>query len=291
MSGKLVHLGSTAWPVDAGFEIAPRIGEDEAVVRAWAGANAKPNATPQPGNARAPRLVLVGIDSEKRAVLAWEVQVRAVDAQGNGPIGRSYVDAKTGAFVRFESDKHECGFGCAKPHEAATAALPAATTVTVRGYAHTQFSPVSTPTNAVLRGVEVQVPGVGTFVTDQNGQFTVSLTAATQVTARLDGEHTNLLQGTNAPVVNATLQPGVAATLQFGSAASGEFELAHNTTYYWTDRVHRFVRGILGDTAQLDAMNLQQHVGRVGDRARMGPRPRRAIQRHQPGQRPQRGVG
>ncbi len=256
MSGKLVHLGSTAWPVDAAIDLAPRIGEDEAVVRAWAGANTKPTATLQPGNARAPRLVLVGIDSEKRAVLAWEVQVRAVDAEGKGPIGRAYVDAKTGAFIRYENDKHECGFGCAKPHEAAIAALPAATTVTVLGYAHTQFSPVSTPTNAVLRGVEVQVPGVGTFVTDQNGQFTVSLTAATQITARLDGEHTNLLQGANAPVVNATLQPGVAATLQFGSAASGEFELAHNTTYYWTDRVHRFVRGILGDTAQLDAMNL-----------------------------------
>ena len=270
MSGKLVHLGSTAWPVEEALDLAPRIGEDEAVVRAWAGANAKPTNAPQPGNARAPRLVLVGIDSEKRAVLAWEVQVRAVDAEGKGPIGRAYVDAKTGAFVRYESDKHECGFGCAKSHESAAptpstetppaatlpATLPAATTVTVLGYAHTQFSPVSTPTNAVLRGVEVQVPGVGTFITDQNGQFTVSLTAATQVTARFDGEHTNLIQGANAPVVNATLQPGSPATIQFGSAASGEFELAHATTYYWTDRVHRFVRSVLGDTAQLDAMNL-----------------------------------
>ena len=256
MSGKLVHLGSTAWPVDAGFEIAPRIGEEEAVVRAWAGANAKPTTTAQPGNARAPRLVLVGIDGEKRAVLAWEVQVRAVEADGKGPIGRAYVDAKTGAFLRFESEKHECGFGCAEPHGANPPALPAATTVTVRGYAHTQFSPVSTPTNAVLRGVEVQVPGTGTFITDQNGQFTVSLTAPAQVTARFDGEHTNVIQGPNAPVVNATLQPGSPATIQFGSAASGEFELAHATTYYWTDRVHRFARSVLGDTPQLDAMNL-----------------------------------
>ncbi len=256
MSGKLVHLGSTAWPVDAALDLAPRIDEDEAVVRAWAGANAKPTSVPQPGNARAPRLVLVGIDSEKRAVLAWEVQVRAVDAQGKGPIGRAYVDAKTGAFVRYESDKHECGFGCATAHETEKTTAPAATTVTVRGYAHTQFSPVSTPSNPLLVGLEVQVPGIGTFITDQNGQFTVSLTAPVQVSARLDGEHTNVIQGANAPVVSATLQPGANATIQFGSTSSGEFELAHTTAYYWTDRVHRFARGILGDTAQLDAMNI-----------------------------------
>lgn len=265
--GKLVHLGSTAWPVPQDFGTVPVLGEEEATLRAWAASRIEPQTVPQPGKPRAPRLVIWGDEQgprEKALHLAWEIQLRAVDAQGNGPIGRAFVDAKDGALLQFVSDKHECGFaGCGggangepmegEPVEGGPAAKapPVPTTFTVRGWTHTAFSPVSTPTNAVLPGVEVQVPGVGTFVTDANGQFTADLTSSVQVTARLDGEHTSLVTGTGAPTSTRTLQPGTPATFTFGTSGSGEALLAHTTTYYWTDRVNRFARSVLGNSPQL----------------------------------------
>ncbi len=125
------------------------------------------------------------------------------------------------------------------------------TTFTVRGWTHSAFSPVSAPTNEPLAGVEIQVPGVGLVVTDDVGQFTVDLAAPASVTIDLRGEHTNVVHGANAPVLAATLQPGVPATLQLGSAGAGEHELAHTTTYFWTDAINRWSRGILGNTPQL----------------------------------------
>lgn len=256
-NGKLVHLGSTFWPVPQNFATVPVLSDDEATLRAWTLTGIEPQTAPQPGKVRAPRLVIWGDQQgprEKALHLAWEIQIRAVDAQGNGPIGRAFVDAGSGALLQFTSDKHECGFaGCGGGvhDEPAAKALPVPTTFTVRGWTHTAFSPVSTPTNAVLPGVEVQLPGVGTFVTDQNGQFTVDLTSSVQVTASLRGEHTSLVNGTGAPTSTRTLQPGTNATFTFGNSGSAEALLAHTTTYYWTDRVNRFARSILGNSPQL----------------------------------------
>ncbi|MEQ1633712.1 MAG: hypothetical protein ABL997_15135, partial [Planctomycetota bacterium] len=241
-NGKLVHLGSTFWPVPANFATVPVLSDDEATLRAWTLTGIEPQAAPQPGKVRAPRLVIWGDQQgprEKALHLALEIQIRAVDAQGNGPIGRAFVDAGSGALLQFTSDKHECGFaGCGggAHDEPAAKAPPVPTTFTVRGFTHTAFSPASTPTNAVLPGVEVQLPGVGTFVTDQNGQFTVDLTSSVQVTASLRGEHTSLVNGPGAPTSTRTLQPGTNATFTFGNSGSAEDLLAHTTTYYWTDR-------------------------------------------------------
>lgn len=256
MVGRVCHLGSTAWPVPADFDTTPRIGEAHAVAAAWLALGREPGTVPQPGHARAPRLVIDG-DADAAApaafALAWEVPVSAVDAQGAGPIGRVYVDARTGAFRRFANDKHECGCAaCAAAHEPATAtARPVPATYTVMAWTHTAFSPVSTPTNTPLAGVQVFVPGVGNVFTDANGQFTADLAAPTPVTVSLRGEHASLVTGPNALTVQATLQPGVNATLQLGTSGSTEPELAHTTAYYWIDRVNRWARGILGNSPQL----------------------------------------
>ena len=63
-----------------------------------------------------PRLVIWG-DSNAAdttaVVLAWEVPISNVNAQGQGPIGRYYVDAAAGTVLEFRTDKHECGMpGC-----------------------------------------------------------------------------------------------------------------------------------------------------------------------------------
>ena len=108
MVGRLVHLGSTAWPVPADFDVTPTIGEEVATAQAWLFLGREPVAGPQPGKARAPRLVLWGDDAATAPAavqLAWEVPVSAVAADGSGPIGRVYVDARTGRALRFANDR------------------------------------------------------------------------------------------------------------------------------------------------------------------------------------------
>jgi hypothetical protein len=253
MTGRLCFLGSTAWPLANDFDVTPKVDEGTAEASAWLWLGREPNAVPQPGRAGANRLVLWGdaaAAAPAQPTLAWEVPVRAVDATGQGPIGRVYIDARTGAFVHYTNDKHECGLpGCGIAAAAAPAPVP--TTYTVMAWAHTGFSPVSTPTNVPLANVELLVPGVGTVFTDQNGQFTVDLVAPTAVNVSLRGQHSNLVQGPNSLSAQVTLQPGVPSVLQLGSAAAGEQQLAHSTTYYWTDRINVWARGILGNSPEL----------------------------------------
>ncbi|MCA3010300.1 MAG: hypothetical protein INH34_18150 [Phycisphaerales bacterium] len=268
MVGRVVHLGSTAWPVPVDFDVTPTLGEAAAAARAWLHLGREPGAVPQPGRPRPNRLVVVGVgDDAATAVvrLAWEIPVSAVAADGSGPIGRVYVDARTGGVLRYVDDKHACGIaGCSIGGAGATAdraTPPVPTTVTVRGWTATGFSPVSPPTNAALPGIQVAVPGFGVQTTDQFGQFTIDLTAPLTVTAQVDGQRCNLVFGPGAPLATANLQPGVPATLQFGSATGGEQPLAHTTAYYWTDRVNTWARGVLGNSPQLAiADNVQPTV-------------------------------
>ncbi|MBL8754201.1 MAG: hypothetical protein JNK15_12945 [Planctomycetes bacterium] len=258
LTGKLVHLGSTAWPIARDFATTPKVAADAAEATAWLAMGTVPDGTPQPGERAATRLVIhahAADDAIWAPTLAWQVPIRAVDAAGQGPLGSAFVDATTGAFLRFANERHECGLAGCAASASATAPVrpPVPTTVTVRAFLHSAYSPVSAPTNEPLAGVEIGVAGHGTFVTDANGQFTIDLQAATPITAVLNGVHSNLVLGANAPTAAATLQPGVAQTLTFGSAASGEQELAHTTAYHWTWRVNEWARGILGNSPELAA--------------------------------------
>lgn len=242
--GKLAFVGSTAWPIPSEFATVPTLGEDEAVRLGWSLAGCEPNQVPQPGRPRAPRLVILGDDSLTAVRLAWEVPYSAVLADGTGPIGRVYVDAHLGTALRFVNDKHECGF-CSEPPQNPPAVY------TVMGYAHDGTSPVAAPNNVPLPGLQVSIPGIGLVTTDANGQFTANLTTAASVLAELDGIRSGKIVGSQAPTVTATLQPGIGGTLQFAAANSGEQPLAHTTTYLWTYRVNEYLRGILGNSAQL----------------------------------------
>jgi len=115
MVGRVPMFGAKAWRVPADFDVMPAFDADTALAIAWQQVGA-PTGAPQPAAVAAPRLVIwadVAAAAPQAPRLYWEVAISNVDAQGNGPIGRHYVDAKTGAYVRFQTDKHECGFaGC-----------------------------------------------------------------------------------------------------------------------------------------------------------------------------------
>lgn len=249
-TGRLVSLGSRAWPVPADFSVAPELTAEAATAIAWQALDTAPDGTPQPGHPRAERLVIWTDATAKPGgmVLAWEVPLSAIRADGSGACGRGYVDARSGRFLQFRTDKHECGFH--RDH-GADACAPVPTTCTVLAWAHTGLSPVAAPVNTPLPGLQVVVPGHGTLVTDANGQFTVDLTGPTTVTVRLDGVHHSVVQGPGAVTQTLTLQPGQNSTFQLASAGSGEQPLAHTTTAYWVHRENEWARSILGASPEL----------------------------------------
>jgi hypothetical protein len=264
-SGRIAMFGSTAFAVPADFVTVPAFDAETATALAWQTLGQVPTGAAQPAAVAPPRLVLWGdVHAADRAPvhLAWEVAISNVDAAGAGPIGRSYVDARTGAVLHWTNDKHECGFdGCdhavAAPAAGAVATpaalpLPVNTTVTVRGWTRTGNDAFSALTNAVLPGLVLSVPGIGNVTTDANGQFTINIAAPVSINVgQLDGRHHAAITGANAPSGSFTVNPGVATTIQLLTAGATTNQAAHTTTSWWTDRVNEWARSILGNSAQL----------------------------------------
>ena len=269
MNGTVAMLGSRAWPIPANFNTVPAIGEQVAQGVAWADLGGEPT-----GDAPAPRLVIWGdIASDRLApfYLAWEVAVHEVTPANDGRYGRYYVDAQTGRLLHFQSDKHNCFGGCKPKVAAATAAatpaapsvtlteeagnpaMPTLTTVTVMAWTRTGNDAYSALQNVPLPNLVVNVPGIGSRTTDQNGQFTIDISSPVTISINgLDGTHYQTIQGPSAPSGSVTVQPGVNATLQLLAANASTSQAAHTTAAYWVDRTNVWARSILGNTSQLN---------------------------------------
>ncbi len=260
MAGRVAMFGATAWPIPATFDSTPAIGAEVATAAAWQALGQVPTGVAQPGKAAAPRLVIWGdVDAVQRApsFLCWEVAVSNVGADGQGVIGRYYIDARTAAVRHFQNDKHECGIaGCTGGKHlpaAPVAAAPVNTTVTVMGWTRIGIDGYGPATNVPLPGLELNVPGVGAVVTDQNGQFTIDIAAPVSITVgAFDGRHHDTMLGVDAPSGSFTVNPGVPATIQIWSASSTVNQVSHTTVSYWVDAVNEYSRAILGNSAELN---------------------------------------
>jgi hypothetical protein len=267
MAGTVAMLGSRAWQVPAEFDTTPAIAPEHATAIAWQAHGKPPTGAPQPAKVAPPRLVVWGdVHARERApfFLAWEVALSNVDRNGDGPVGRFYVDAKTGAVLTFVTDKHECGFACRRPgHAAAPAEVPAeapaaplaapvATTVTVMAWTRTGADGFAPLVNIPLAGLVVNVPGIGARTTDGNGQFSIDIAAPVAIgIGPLDGRHHDPILGGNAPAGSWPVTPGVPATIQLLTASATFNAAAHPTTLYWIDRANEWCRGILGNSPEL----------------------------------------
>ncbi len=266
MTGRVPMFGSTAWQIPATFSTTPAISGEAATALAWTALGEAPTGVAQPAPVAAPRLVIWG-DAHARspmtAQLAWEIAVSNVDAAGKGTIGRYYIDATNGGVLNFTNDKHECGIpGCSLPHAKAPAldlspmAPPVLTTVTVMAWTRTGVDAYSALTNVPLPGLELTVPGVGTVTTDANGQFTVNIAAAVNITVgQLNGRHHSPILGGTAPSGSFTVNPGVNSTIQLLTSGATVAAAAHTTTSFWCDAVNEWSRSILGNSAQLAAID------------------------------------
>jgi len=258
MTGRVPMFGSTAWQIADDFDVTPAIAADTALAIAWQKLGRTPTGARQPAPVAAPRLVIWGDVHAKAPMdprLAWEVAISNVDRSGNGEIGRHYVDAKTGAVLHYENDKHSCSSpacGRCRTTGADPLALPVLTTVTVNGWTRTGLDGFSALVNTPMPGLELSVPGIGTVTTNQNGQFTINIAAPVSITVgALDGRHHAAIGGASAPSGSFTVNPGVATTIQLLTSGATTAQAAHTTVSWWTDRTNEFARSILGNTAQL----------------------------------------
>ncbi|MBL8755472.1 MAG: PepSY domain-containing protein [Planctomycetes bacterium] len=270
MVGRVPMFGATAWQIPADFNVVPAFDAETATAIAWQALGGQPTGVAQPAPVAAPRLVIDGdveATEQQTPTLAWEVAISNVAADGTGPIGRYYVDAKTGKVLRFVNDKHECGLaGCTigKPKlpvpdlamlrpGAELAAPPVLTTVTVMGWTRVGVDAFDPLVNTPIPGLVLNVPGIGNVTTDNNGQFTIDIAAAVSISVgALDGRHHGAIAGANAPSASVTVNPGVATTIQLLTAGASTAQAAHTTTSYWVDRVNEWSRSILGNSAELN---------------------------------------
>lgn len=265
MTGVLAMLGSSAWQIPANFDTTPKLGEGEAQARAWIALDQTPTGVSQPGKPRENRLVIWGnvhAESQSDFFLAWEVPVSNVDQNGQGPIGRYYIDAMTGAVLNFENDKHECGFAncglsdtakLAKEVKGTDNSAFVQTTVTVQRWTRTGNDAFVALSNAGVPGILLNVPGIGNVTTDSNGQFTVDIAAPVNVTiGALDGRHHSTIVGGTSPGGTFTITPGVPNTIQLGASTDTPEQASDVTTSYWIDRTNEFCRSILGNSTQLN---------------------------------------
>jgi hypothetical protein len=274
MKGRVPMFGSTAVQIPDDFVTTPAINGEAAWLIAWQDLGEKPSLASQPAMPAMPRLVIYA-DVQSQAMqtpkLAYEVAISNVEANGEGSIGRSYVDALTGKVIAFVSDKHECGFpGCTlathRPAKAAVKPLiPVPTTVTVMGWTRIGDDAYDPLVNVPMPGLEISVPNIGTVITDANGQFVIDITTSTTISlSGLNGRHHALVSGNNAPAGSWTVTPGVAATIQLLTSSASTNEGAHTTVSWWTDLTNEWTRAILGNSPQLDtASNIGITVNRT----------------------------
>ena len=286
MRGVVSMFGSRAFPIPTDFDVTPALGDEVATAIALDAFGEL--ARGAEAAAGAPRLCIWGDTASAGPApvfLAWEVPVRAEAV--NGAMGRYYVDAKGGRVLHYTNDRHECGFAVCTdrsharfataptpvaeplPAPAADTAplpLPIPTTVTVSAWTRTGADAFSPLANTPLRGIVVSVPGVGTRVTDGNGQFSIDIASPVTISLNgLDGVHHQTIAGSDAPSASVLVTPGVPATLQLLTAGASDNQVAHTTTAYWIDQVNEWARSILGNTAQLNtASNIAANVNSSG---------------------------
>jgi hypothetical protein len=187
-----------------------------------------------------------------------------LDLNGNGKVGRYYIDALNAAVLHYQNDKHDCSsLACKNAHHGynrsvelappAAPLAPVSTLVTVLGYTRIGQSAVSPLVNTPMVGFTISVPGVGSFTTDSLGQITIDIIAPVLITVNaMDGSHCSPINGTSAPVASVTVTPGVNAILQIFTSTATPEQAAHTNTYFWVYTANEWVRTLAGNNAQMN---------------------------------------
>jgi hypothetical protein len=226
-TGRLLRIGSRVLR-DLALDPTPRLDEATAVSLAArftgfvAGRDAFDGA----------RLVVLPVGREGR--LAWEVGLRVADPLTHPLV---FLDARTGALletrerIHFDYSGNVSGFGT-------SGLLP--------------DLPSNPPVAHPIPGVTVNIPGIGSAVTDGSGNFTIpsGSGAAQSVTVNLSGPHFNVnnFNGTGTPQTDSTvtmsIPAGGSANFLF-NATPAQFPTGEVNGARFTKIIRDYVQGIV----------------------------------------------
>ena len=277
-NGVLSLIGSNAYQIPTGFSTMPTIDGGEARIRAFDQLKLE---VPAPTLLQQPKDRLVvwasGELANSPVRLAWEIDV---DVDAANKIGRAYIDAKTGAFLQYRTDLHECfskhcesgshrdefesswraRLDASRVNDAAKArvevelgspnsALPMVTGKVV-AWTRVGLLPDATPTLVPVANL-----AIGSTFTDANGDFTLPGTSA-NVTITLRGRNINNItpnQGTKfSRTVNLT---GTGNTITIYAANPAEYDASQTTTYHYTNESLEFAKALLGPSSNLNSLS------------------------------------
>ena len=258
--GVLALFGAEAFQIPAGFSTKPTVDPTIARLTAYAAAEVNPPAELRQ-QSRERLVIWADHDRTTRSpvILAWEVRI-----SGEDKFGRGYVNARTGQFIEYRNDRHECGFpGCsyhdgdehrhvAEVIEAEEAAPevngPFVNVVgKVQAWLNPSIQPNAALQNVPIRGVRVQVVGGNFGLTDVNGNFSIAHSGSAPVQVRVTFDNgrrvgsMTVLQGTEMSTT-ATLTPGTASTIQIFTQNAAQFDRSQSTSFYFTDKINEWVR-------------------------------------------------
>ncbi|MEY2981168.1 MAG: hypothetical protein RL562_1395, partial [Planctomycetota bacterium] len=274
-NGVVAMFGSKAVQFPADFAVKPSIPSD----LAWAIGHEHLRVAPGDFAANADLVVHADPDARDAIAtprLAWRVAVDVRD--GNDlTVGKVFVDARTGAVIEFRNEVYECGFGhmhvggetvdpeasertpVARGHLGLEIAkrkadvAPVDITGNVRAWMN-KGDPLTPRTNEPMQGLRVTAAGVGTAITDANGDFTIPYSGTTPVNLTVTlgagggefvGGGIQVRQGTLV-TGSAVATPGVPAQIQLLSANPAEFDWSQTTVFWHVDDVYRWVSGLTG---------------------------------------------
>ncbi len=281
-SGGISMVGSQAVPIPAGFDTTPVLSREAAALIAYQSRDLLPAATKLP----AMQLVIwADVDAAARTTpqLAWEVKLDHAELR---QVGRAYVDARNGRVLEYQTDFHECSFGCSnRAHRAAAPRLERSLALaralqprvvveqgepgagvnvqgTIVAWAQTDTKPHSALQPIPLANVLVQVTGGNNGYTDASGKFDIAHGGTTQVTVtfRFAGRRvasTTAQQGTQFSG-SAPVTPGVPATITVYASGSGQLDWSQSTAYWGTDLVNEYYRRIMNNAPSLNRMDTVQ---------------------------------
>jgi hypothetical protein len=267
MQGVIAMLGSIAYQIPADFDTHPVVNPETANLQAWLALGEQPTGAPQPNKTLQTRLVIwadLEADAYSDCHLAYECPVSNLDLNGNGKVGRYYIDALNAAVLHYQNDKHDCSsLACKNAHheieksarqsaDHAPSSAPVATTITVLGYTRAGPSAIAPLVFLPMAGLVITIPFQGPFTTNASGQITVALSAPITLTiGNLDGVHGAPIQGLDAPSVFATVQPGVPITLSLLTSNATASQAAHTTVQYWLQSGGEWLRSRFGAPPEL----------------------------------------
>jgi len=190
--------------------------------------------------------------------LAWKVTGEFTDRPEAWSL---WIDAKTGAELRRESQIHYCGLGAGDEDDAPESAVPAPFVGIVQAWISPKpggHGAANPPQVLPLANVRVDVPGVGFAYTDENGAFSIPYAGTNTMNATVTVANgrwwTTVTDDSGTPIQSQTvpLTPGVPGIIILNQTRA-EYTTAQVNAVQYAGEIHDYVKRVVPTMTSIDA--------------------------------------